>query len=442
MPEIYGDSEFQNIPFVGDNQQVNYMIWRDPISPSLSGSTVSLQLHPYFYLSIGDAYDPFAQCGFRHETAQERLIGVTSTLSWSPQWAVNAATMWSFLTVTPTPQPPMIDCKLSVAQYDATGKINSFLTDQLNKLRDRLDQDIADETNIHSEATALWSMLAATTDVGSDTYLQIHPYAANVGPIGSSATAMPEIFKVTSTVELLGSPQLYYGSAPMPDVTPLPPLGTSPTAQDGFELNVDLNYPIADAVTVIAAKFPYVLNYGKHQLVLCNPVLIPDGSRLALQVDFFSQVNIDTTPPKGLWGHIKSFLASIPEAIDDYLWSSTAKIYLEGTPAFDVPRRDVWVPDLDFTVESKSILIKALDFVFHTLLIPDVRELTRYNLGDRVDAVYPQLNAALNRTMGKGELTGYTNLVAPDQVFLTPDAIIARFRASGSLAYKVESKIP
>lgn len=344
----------------------------------------------------------------------------------------------------PVPKPPPIPCKLGTGpwEYDASGKIDDVVNGALNGFTAKFDEKIKKVSDIRDAATRLWDGLKATATPESMIHVQLRPQAVNAGPIDSSPTSTPGMYTITSAVEIVGRPRLVFGPPPEPDTTPLPDLGTSVSGKKGFDLGVDLEMPFDQATRLIAAKFPYTFRFGNHELVLCNPVRRPSGTKVSLEVEFYSQVNETHPPENGLGGKIKSFFRAIRVAIEDELWTSYAKVYLTGTPQFDVLRRDLYFPDLDFTVESKSVLIKGLDWIFHTVLVDDLRALSRLNFGERIDQVYPVLNAAMNRSLGPAELTGYTDLVRPDSIWVSEKATVARMRAMGSLSLKVSAKLP
>lgn len=414
---VFGGSQYEGIPVWG-GAQVNYMVWRDPIMPSLTDATVSMQVHPYFFLSIGDAYDPDFQCGFRHETAQERLIGMTSRVTWHPQWALQAAaTSWTFLPVTPPPQPPMLRCTLGTGpwEYDAEWMIDGILTDRINELTSELNKRIKDKTNIRQSAVEFWNALRATIDVPPDLHVQLRPGSVAAGPITSTATGAPGVYNVRATVEIKGRPRLVVGSPPEADTTPLPDVTGEVSGEQGFVLNFEAEYPFAEANRTIGASFPIVRRRGKYEVVLRNPVLRPSGERVILELELLSR---------------------------GVLWRNSAKIYLIGKPEFDCSRRCVAFPDLDYTLETRSVLAKSLEWLLHDRVIDEIKPLARLDFGKHLDRVAPALNRAMNRQLGDARLSGHTDEVRPDELYVTDRTILARTRATGELSMVIGLERP
>ena len=73
----------------------------------------------YYYQSVGDAYDPLVQCGYRHVPAQERTFRIKTTLDWDRIWSLKGTTTWML-------DPPAVRCVLLwPRKYDATNRIDT-----------------------------------------------------------------------------------------------------------------------------------------------------------------------------------------------------------------------------------------------------------------------------------------------------------------------------
>ena len=428
VPGIFGQSQRGLIPG-DDSDQVNYLFWRDPLSPSLSGATLQATVHPYFYLSIGDAYDPDVQCGYRHEPAQERLLQLTSQFSWASDWYVQSKTSWQFLAMNPPPP----DCKLGVFNINATGLVNNVLTNFLNSNLPKFDESVRLKTDVKPKAEALWSLMRQTTSLGSGIWLQIRPNSASAAPLTSAGPGPPGVYTLLSVAEITGQPQLFFGAEPPPDSTPLPPLGATITGNNGFDLHADLTVSIEAAQSAIQRYFPVTLTFGRHQIVLCKPKLTAFGTKVLLEVELLSrldkrEVKVDDVATAVEWG-----VDGTLNSIDGFLWSSKGNAYFLATPSIDSDRRDVYFPDLDFSEDSRSLLIKTADWVLHTLVVESLRSSLRLNMGTQIDALYAKINAGINRQLGNLSLNGYTDLVRPDSAFVTQDGIVMRFESNGQL---------
>src|SRR5262249_1836243 len=143
-----------------------------------------------------------------------------------------------------------------------------------------------------------------TVPIDVNTYLQIHPIAANAGPITSGPTPTAGVYSLSSIVQLSARPRLVLGAAPSPDQTSLPNLGTAVSGENGFRLNFDARVTYDEANARLASQFPITETVGAHSLILCNPVLSGTGSKVMLEADLYSIVR-DVAPRLGVLGFIR-----------------------------------------------------------------------------------------------------------------------------------------
>jgi hypothetical protein len=435
IPSVYGKTQVEAIPYWGTDQ-INFLIWREPIVPNLSGAHLSMTVHPYFFLSVGDAYDPEVQCGYRHERAQERLIGIDSTFDWSDTWSLKSQTTWQFLAINPPPDEPWVnaDCRLGIIHYNATGKINTLIGKQLDRAAALIDQKVRTKTDVRLKADDLWHKVELTREItAAHLYVQLRPQSVYAGGIETTPTAVPLVSTVSSLVQLNLNPSITL-TPPAPDNTPLPSLIGTTAGSPGFDLNLDVNVSFYQATAMIQTQFPLTVSYKEHSLIASDPVLTSHGSQVLLAIDVTSKVSRITEPVTNIWSALKFPFTTVYDAINDLLWTDVSQIYLVGTPKFDSSTRDIWFPDLEFNLESGNPLITSMDAVFHALAVRELRSATRMNFGTEIDQFYPALNAQFNQTVGNGQLSGFTNSVKPvEQVYVSSGQMLFRVKASGGI---------
>jgi hypothetical protein len=430
-PKTFGGAEELQWP---DNTQLRYFVWRKPLETSLVDNTIRNHLQTYFYGVIEDKETGgrVAQCGYFNEPAQERSFNSTLTLEWAPEWHVKSTTN---IQMDPAPFP----CLLTIFNINVTRLIDSKLQDLTNKAGQDVDSYIANSTNVLPQATEVWTGLRQTNEISPRIWFQLHPKAALLEPITAIPTNLPSVYRLKTAVEFRAQPEIVIGNEPPEDTTPLPPLETGSPGEPGFDLNVDLDLEFCEANERLAREFPITINYGRHRVVLSEPKLEPFGSQVLLRLTIDNGVNkIKRPPPDDVWSGIKTGTAWLTDKVAEKLWKAHGVVFLTGTPTFDSKTRDLFFPDLDFEIHTKNVLLKAIGWVFHSPLQEQLKYKSRLNVGEQLDNLRMGMNKGLNRDLGgKGELTGYTDTVDGESVYVTDIAIKARFKASGKASLRL-----
>jgi hypothetical protein len=274
----------QEVPHWGP-EDFYFKVWRPPLeNVALKNDTLSLGLQSYFYLAVGDPYDPFIQCGFRHERALHRSIAMESKLGWGKNWQVQTTT-------TATLGDPDTKCVLSFIHYDATHLLDDNLGKALQAGAKGLDEAIGKQTNQLSNARLFWDNTKATRQLSPGVWLQLRPKNVNAGSVHSVPTTDANIYRLSSDFALTAEPQLTYGERPKDDTTALPDLSVfTPTSQN-IDLYPELRLSTTNATKLLASKFPITINYGRHQLELTDPIVQISGGKLVVRLQIRSGVN-------------------------------------------------------------------------------------------------------------------------------------------------------
>lgn len=430
-PKTFGGHEDLNFPF---ESQLRYLFWREALKPSIDHNTINASLHSYFYLVIEERNSGarIAQCGYFNEPAQERVLNSALKLSWAPEWHVKSTLE---IQTDPAPSP----CKLTIFNRDVTGLIDSKLTDLTTKASQQVDNHIARITDFKPLATELWKKLRETRELSTGIWFQMHPVSAAFAPIDSVATDLASIYKLKTAIEIKAQPEITIGKEPTPDTRDLPPLGDSLTGENGFDLHVDIDLAFREANQRLAKEFPITINYGKHRVILSEPTIEPYGGQILLRLTLDNGVNkIKRPAADDVWSAIKNSTIWLTDKIAEKLWKAHGVVFLTGTPTFDSKTRDLSFPDLDFEVHTKSVLLKAIEWIFHSPLQEQLRYKARLNIGEQLDGLRKEMNKNLNRELGsKAELNGYADSVDGETIYVTDTSIKARLKATGQASLRL-----
>jgi uncharacterized membrane-anchored protein YjiN (DUF445 family) len=120
--------------------------------------------------------------------------------------------------------------------------------------------------------------------------------------------------------------------------------------------------------------------------------------------------------------------------------SVTGDIYLRGQPYYDAQSRSVTLKNLTYDLETKNLLQKAASWLLKSSLAKTIEKNMTFPVGNQIDAVRQSVQERLaNYSLATGvTLTGKIDNVLPDQVYLTPTAVVAVVYATGKVNVRVQ----
>ena len=98
-----------------------------------------------------------------------------------------------------------------------------------------------------------------------------------------------------------------------------------------------------------------------------------------------------------------------------------------GTPAFDAVNQVISFPDLDYSVETRNILLRLANWLGHDELRDYLRGRLRFEVRTATTRAREQLLAGMNRTIGGIRIAGTIENLTP--LGLTADPQRGQFRA-------------
>jgi len=116
------------------------------------------------------------------------------------------------------------------------------------------------------------------------------------------------------------------------------------------------------------------------------------------------------------------------------------KIYLTGQPYYDDLDQSLKFKNLDFDLDTKNKLVKTASWLAHGKFVETMRQNLKFPLGDQIDQASKTIEKTLNGfQLTKGVyLKGVLQELAPSEVFITPDAVIATVFAKGKSSIRIE----
>ncbi len=172
---------------------------------------------------------------------------------------------------------------------------------------------------------------------------------------------------------------------------------------------------------------------------LANVITYPNAATL-MQKNFagqeFASGSRKVTVNKiDLWGKDNKLIVAL-----NMSGSVNGDFYLNGVPKYDAAKKEIFLDSIDFVLDSKNKLLKAGDWLVHGLIAKKIQESCRFSIADQLNNGQKTMATYLsNYQPVKGvKVSGTMTNMTPDQIILTPQAMIAMVTASGKLAIKID----
>jgi len=136
-----------------------------------------------------------------------------------------------------------------------------------------------------------------------------------------------------------------------------------------------------------------------------------------------------------LWGKENKMIVAL-----DLKGSVNGLFYLAGVPTYDAEKKEVYLKDVDFVLDSKNKLLKFGDWIAHGTIAKKIQASCRYSLKDQLTQGETTLKNYLNNYQPvKGvKINGAVNSLNPQKVSLTPNAIVTMITANGKVSISVD----
>jgi hypothetical protein len=341
--------------------------------------------------SQGDGFVE-GRCGHGNDPPKRLNLAARSALSWSDRWRVRSRTTFEEAVFV---EP----CLLTGLDVDATPVLKSLLQTRLAALAQSIDRIVRERTEAKQRAEVVWQKLQEPVEFAPGQWLEFHPRDARVSPITSNGTLV-----LLTSVNLVMEPRILRGSKPDQVFIPLPPLKLAPLALEGFHLAL----PISVDYERINQRLEQEMVGQQFQTPLGDTVkvegvqLYGSGDRLMLALRVSGGVN--------------------------------GTLYATGTPVFEEGMGMLKFVDLDFTMDTRNVLMRSADWMFHQNILGALRSHAYIDLSGQLQTLRSRLETALTRDLGpNARLEGEVMTLRPRGVYPTAGGVEVHVIAEGSL---------
>lgn len=330
------------------------------------------------------------------EAPRQIRIGISSAVSLANNYQLKTKTTLSRF-------DPVNRCLITFLNIDITNKILERATPQINNALNKFDNSMA-QYNFRSNVEPVWNNLFEAIPVGDIGFITINPEQVRLSSLNGSGS------KVDFSIGLTVKPVF---SMTKPDATtpiPLPDITTS-SPGNAFNLFVDGKLQYAPLSTIL-----------NNELVKLGNIPIDDGGYVSLSnARAFGIGNAKLLLQVYFKGKVKG--------IRYKGW-----LYLTGTPTYNPVTGELSFPDLDYSIETRNILLRVANWLLGSKVKETIKEKAKLNIASNLDAIKQKLQTSMNRDVNENISTegSVDNL---NVVGLLPlnDYILVRTNATGKL---------
>lgn len=397
---IYEDNSFDD-----DGEGTPFMtkVWkRAPIGVKAG----VVQGDSLFYFSVplkiwakaGKKVLGFMQSG---ETTFEIDLRFATRFSIDKDWTVSTKTTAEGFDYVTKPTIRLVGIDIPI-----TGLVSKAINSNLGTVTQTLDKQVRDKIDLRTPVLHAWNLIREPYNVSDEyrTWLMVVPRRVLITPLRF------EQGEIRTTIGLEGHTLTTVGAKPaVRPATDLPDLTVVPTVKDDFRVGI-----------ISEATYPEVADLAKKQLV---------GKSFSFSTYSITITDLD------LYGQNENLIIKAGIA-----GSVTGDIYLRGQPYYDAQTKSVTLRNLTYDLETRNLLQKAASWLLKSTLARTLEKNLTFPVGDQIDAVRQSVQDRMaNYSLAKGvTLSGKIDEVRPDQVYLTPTAMVAVVHANGKVNIRVQ----
>ena len=332
------------------------------------------------------------RCGHGDDPPKRLNLAARSALTWSDQWRLQSHTTFA--------EPVFVEpCQLAGLDLDVTPLLKAVLQPRLVALGQSIDRIIRRRTEAKKRAETVWQKLQEPIELSPNQWLVSNLSDARVGPITSNGTLF-----VKTSVNLVMEPKIVSGSKPEAVPTSLPPLQLAALPLEGFHLALP-----------IALEYARI-NQRLEEEMLGQEFQTPLGDTLKVEgVQFYGSGD-------------KLILALRVSG------GVNGNLYATGTPVFEEGLGILRFVDLDFTVDTRNVLVRSANWMFHENILSSLKAHAVIDLSSQLQTLRSRLETALTRNLGPdARLQAEVLTLRPRGVYPTASGVEVHIIADGAM---------
>jgi len=404
LPQRVGDLE--NRRRVGDEErlEVAFEVERGPLHSAFDGriarisSTLGYRVRAW--------YDPpvlptvSASCGTDDGLLPRLDASVSSPLTLDREWRIRSDVRLAEL--TPASNEDRDRCTVTVFDFDVTRYVIDGTVDAIADVTSKADSAIS-SIDVRSDFSDWWDVIANPIELDEDIWLVLRPSSAGRGSIGGDGE------DVQTVLTLRLSPRIHIGPEPDHAALPFPPLDSVSSAP-GVAMIVEATAPWHEVTRRVSSEFVGQSYRAAGRRIRVDALRVGgvgDG-RLFLEV--------------GMEGDV------------------TGTVFLVGTPTYNPEADEIHIPDLDFDVSTREVLVESAAWLAEVGLLDWVRSRTRWSAAGTRQWASEQAERGFNTEISSQvALEGVVDEVTIERVFASGSNLTVRAGIRGDVRLIVDA---
>lgn len=373
---------------------------REPLRFSLRENSLLLRTEARYWLEVGAWmagrwYQAVGSCGKGKETPRRVLLTLRSAFDLTPDWGLQLRT-WA-----EDPQP-LDPCLVTFLGYDITDRVVLGMKSEMVKALQGLERQVQDAAVLRQQAEKVWKAAQEPLELAPGIHLSLNPERIRLAPWRSEGKVL------VLTPELQARPVLTLGDRPAAGALPLPRLETAAPVSPGFRVRLDLDLPFGEATRQLRSQVVgRSFDTEKGSFSILDASVGGQDGRAILQVRVKGRIE--------------------------------GTLNLTGRPVFDETRGVLRLEELDYTLESRSWITRAGEWLLRSSLRRTLQAQTDWFLQRSFEDVRSQLNQNLNRELTPGvALKGSLGTLRLGQPRILADRFRVEAQLEGQAAVEVK----
>lgn len=334
-------------------------------------------------------------CGTEDEAMRTLKIAYSISLNVSPEYNLIAKTKLIELDAGDK------RCVISPVNIDITEMLIDQLKDPLNSLASKVDQTL-EKVELRAQIEKTWKTVTGGLKLGKYGYLYFNPQHVKLGSINLQDSILN--FSLTTTAKpVLRTDSIPHKEFNLPELTE-----HMPPSDKGFEAYVDLKAGY-DSISSYLTKYlkGTTITIKKKKFIIVKAAIHGMGNgKLVAAITF------------------KGYKRGV--------------VYLTGTPAFNKVTNELSIPDCDFDVKTKALLLNVAKWIYDEKIVNTLREKAKFNITDFLAFSRKKLQQEMNRKVGEHVyVEAKLKELYIEGVYPLKDKLILRTLSKGEFSIKV-----
>ncbi|QJW90672.1 DUF4403 family protein [Spirosoma taeanense] len=394
---IYEDNSFEN------NNRDNFMtkVWkRGTILVNAQDSLFHFTVPLRIWVKAGVTVLGFTKFT---ETEFEIDLRFKTKFDLERDWSVNTQTEADGYGWVRRPTVSLIGINIPV-----TNIVGSMIDKNLGSITKTLDQQIRRNVDLKTPVLKAWNMLREPYLISEKyrTYFQVVPKRVLITPLRF------EGHTIRATIGIEGYTLTTTGDKP--DVKPavsLPDLTVVPQVKDDFQIGLLSEASYQEAARLASEEFvgkTFKFSEDRYSITITSMDMFGQNESLIIKAGLKGTVNGD--------------------------------IYLRGRPYYDAQEQTISLKDLAYDLDTRNVLQRSASWLLQGTFARTLQKQLTIPVGSQLADMQKLLQERLkNNQLAKGIiLNGRIDEIRPDQVYLTPTALLAVVHARGRIDVRVE----